>query len=76
MSPNSLKAILGHVYKAKDCTDINDVETAINQVTELAKVFGWTTALQKRAGSLSKKKRQLEPVNLIQLFNEMFGTLI
>ena len=47
------------VYKATQCTDINDCDIAIEQVKTIAHQSNWTPSLQKRIASLTKKKEQL-----------------
>jgi hypothetical protein len=55
----TLKEKLSLVYKAKDCTDLRDVDTAIVGVYRLVIIYGWTPALRRRMASLTKKKRKL-----------------
>lgn len=50
--------LLKHVYKASDCTDLNDVEYAISEVKRIAN-GNYTTALRNRLNSLEKRKTQL-----------------
>ncbi len=50
---------LSQIYKANQCTDINDVLYAIELVKQLSKVNGYTPALRRRLNSLEKKKEKL-----------------
>lgn len=47
---------LKDIYKASQCTDINDCDIALAQVKEIAHATGWTPALRKRDVSLYKKR--------------------
>lgn len=49
---------LKYVYKASDCTDLNDAEYAISEVKRIAN-GNYTKALRKRLNSLEKRKTQL-----------------
>ena len=51
-----MKSKLQKIYKANQCSDITDCNIAIEQVEELAHIYGWTKALQNRAASLSKRR--------------------
>jgi len=54
-----MKTKLQKIYKASQCSDISDCDIAINQVKELAHIYGWSTALRNRYASLEKKRVQL-----------------
>lgn len=57
-------AALNHIYKANQCTDIDDVEIAINSVLEIIdnlRFLGKQTPISvtRRLISLKKRKTQL-----------------
>jgi hypothetical protein len=52
--------MLNNIYKSSQCTDVSDCEIAIQQVKELANLYGWNGLLQRRYASLEKRKKQLE----------------
>lgn len=47
---------ISQIYKANQCTDINDVLYAIELTKNLSKVNGYTPALRRRLNSLEKRK--------------------
>lgn len=49
--------------KVSNCTDISDLEAAMDMVIELEKEFGETKRTQKLWLSLWDKKRKLEALN-------------
>jgi hypothetical protein len=55
----TLKKKLENIYNANQCTDLNDVEYALEQTRELVKIHDWTPALRKRVVSLENRKIQL-----------------
>lgn len=55
----TLKEKLKRIYDAKGCTDLTDVNGAIEDVKELVKEYDWTPALRTRFEKLSNKKEQL-----------------
>jgi hypothetical protein len=68
---NAMKTKLQNIYKANQCSDINDVQIAIEQVKELAHTYGWTPALRNRYVSLEKKRIKLMP-QMHPIFTEIF----
>lgn len=52
----TLKKRLTQIYKARQCTDLNDVEYALQAVENLIRLNGWRPALTKRWCSLEKRK--------------------
>lgn len=50
---------LAKIYKANQCTDLNDVEIAISEVMTLIKKYGQKPALNSRWSSLLKRKEKL-----------------
>lgn len=50
--------LLKRVYKAAQCTDMNDLETAIQSVKDIAG-GNYTPALRRRLASLQSKKAKL-----------------
>lgn len=54
------KQLLAYIYKANQCTDVNDVEIALSQLRDLDKrCTGYTPAMRRRLASLEKRKEQL-----------------
>jgi len=56
---NPITESLKYVYTAKQCTDLNDVEFAINEVKRIAREWKYTAALRNRLNSLEKRKEVL-----------------
>lgn len=57
---NPITESLKYVYKANQCTDLNDVEFAISEVKRISKEWHYTDALRKRLNSLEKRQEVLE----------------
>lgn len=57
---------LRQVYRANDCTDLNDVEYALTELRKIAKEQGaYTPAMRKRLVALENKKKELQkPVSM------------
>jgi len=51
---------LKYIYKASDCSDKSDCETAIKQVEDLQKRFGYTPATRSRMRSLQNRLKNLK----------------
>jgi len=56
---NPISESLKYVYKANQCTDLSDVDFAINEVKRIAKEWQYTPALRNRLNSLEKRKEAL-----------------
>ncbi len=54
--PEKLKG----VYTASQCTDVNDCNIALSEITRIARSKGWNEHLRRRAASISKKRTKLQ----------------
>lgn len=52
--------LLSKVYKAKDCTDVNDVEFALSECWNIYGRYGTSRALMNRINSLDTKRIKLK----------------
>ena len=52
--------ILAKIYKANQCTDLNDVNYAIAETRKAISRFGWTSTLSRRLRSLKSKENKLK----------------
>ncbi len=55
-----IKTSLKNIYRAKDCTDINDVEFAIKEMNKLCLKYPRKVSAQRRLSSLWKRKIYLQ----------------
>ena len=55
----TLKKQLENIYNANQCTDLSDVNYAIEETKKLCREYPENIAPKKRLASLSKRKKQL-----------------
>jgi len=53
------KESLSKCYKANQCTDLNDVSIAIEQVESIGRTFGYTKSVIRRLASLHRRRGKL-----------------
>jgi len=55
----TLKEKMSRIYKANQCTDMNDVHIALNDCEQLRKQYGYKPSIVNRIVSLQKKQNKL-----------------
>lgn len=55
----TIRQILNGIYKANQCTDINDVDFAISECKNLISTYGESRLVYNRINSLMKKRQIL-----------------
>lgn len=59
----NIRRRLSHIYKADQCTDLNDVEIAQKALACMARQCGeWTPAMRRRSASLEAKFKKLASI--------------